>query len=89
MKKNVSSVICFSFAGLLTISITQVLVWDCVAENLSTLVSVWWEQPRLTASLNTFRRVCFNHSRYLIVQTEVSFEGVIQSSGRSFRIRIF
>jgi aminopeptidase 2 len=35
-----------------------VLVWDCVAENLSTLVSVWWEQPSLTASLNAFRRVC-------------------------------
>ncbi|KIM80851.1 hypothetical protein PILCRDRAFT_9278 [Piloderma croceum F 1598] len=38
----------------------EFLVWDCVAENLSTLVSVWWEQPRLAASLNTFRRALFN-----------------------------
>jgi aminopeptidase 2 len=79
----------FSFAGFLINPIIKVLVWDCVAENLSTLVSVWWEQPRLTASLNTFRRVCFNNLPCLVVQTEVPFAGVVQSSGCSFRIRIF
>jgi aminopeptidase 2 len=37
----------------------EFLVWDCVAENLATLVSVWWEQPHLTASLNAFRRALY------------------------------
>jgi len=38
----------------------EFLVWDCIAENIASLVSVWWEHPRLTTSLNAFRRALYN-----------------------------
>ena len=33
------------------------LVWSGIADSLSSLVSVWWEHPKLVDNLNEFRRV--------------------------------
>jgi len=37
----------------------EYLVWSGIAENLSSLVSVWWENPHLVDHLNAFRRILF------------------------------
>ncbi|KAF9463935.1 leucyl aminopeptidase [Collybia nuda] len=38
---------------------TEYLVWSGIADNLSDLVSVWWEDPQLLDSLNAFRKALF------------------------------
>lgn len=37
----------------------EYLVWSGIAENLSSLVSIWWEHPKLVDQLNAFRRELF------------------------------
>ncbi|KAF8232360.1 hypothetical protein L208DRAFT_1272750 [Tricholoma matsutake] len=38
---------------------TEYLVWSGIADSLSSLVSVWWEHPRLVDQINAFRRALF------------------------------
>jgi len=33
------------------------LVWSSIGENLSSLVSIWWEHSEIVDKLNAFRRV--------------------------------
>ncbi|EIW80374.1 leucyl aminopeptidase [Coniophora puteana RWD-64-598 SS2] len=35
------------------------LVWDTIASNLSLLYSTWWENPKVTTTLNEFRAFLF------------------------------
>ncbi|KAF8626069.1 hypothetical protein AX15_005101, partial [Amanita polypyramis BW_CC] len=35
------------------------LVWSGIAENLSSIISVWWEDPEIVKKLNAFRRALF------------------------------
>jgi len=37
----------------------EFLVWDSVSENLATVVSTWWEQPRVADALDGFRRAMY------------------------------
>lgn len=40
------------------------LVWESIAESLTTLVSTWWEHENIITHLNAFRRVSWNSRLY-------------------------
>jgi aminopeptidase 2 len=48
-------------------------VWSGIAESLSSLVSIWWENPRLVDHLNAFRRVCHLYFTHLYLAIDLSF----------------
>ncbi|KIL68636.1 hypothetical protein M378DRAFT_71638 [Amanita muscaria Koide BX008] len=37
----------------------EYLVWSGISENVSALVSVWWEHPDIVERMNVFRRILF------------------------------
>lgn len=79
MKKNVG-VFDNLALGPLFILLYSDLVWSGIAENLSGLVSIWWEHPELVNKLNAFRRVRQNDVQFWILGVDQR-AGTLRSIG--------